>query len=494
MRVVLVGFRGTGKTSVGRILAARLGLPFYDTDALIEQRAGMPIPELFRQYGEPHFRALEREVVASLRDAEGVIGTGGGAVCDPANVADLRRHGRVFLLTAPPGVIHERIAGSDRPGLTALPPEEEVRTLLLRRKEAYLGAADICIDTGRHAPGEVADLIVREIGGEADISPDEKHEDAKFSRSLTLPSRTSRLRVRPDPHPHILVSREDVKTRSHERDVLLEQFGLSAVREMVDRDPGLMVCGIAGNPCAHSRSPLLYNRLFEHFGMNYHYTRFEWPDAGIIVRLANLLPLKGLSVTIPFKADVMHYLDEVDEHAAAIGAANTVVRCGGRMYGHNTDWLGVQIPLAHRRGARAVVLGAGGAAAAAVYALRSLDMDVTVLARRPEAARTLAERFRCRWGSLEEFKGSDADVVVHTTPVGMEPDTRSLLAANDLERGTAVFDLVYTPPETPLIRAAREAGCETIPGTEMFVHQAAEQFRLITGIRVTPELVREMLA
>ncbi len=454
MKVVLIGFRGTGKTSVGRILANRLQVPFYDTDALVERRAGMPIPEIFRRAGEAHFRALEREAVASLRTAEGVIGTGGGAVCDPANVADLRWHGTVFLLSAAPALIHERIAGSDRPGLTGLPPAEEVRTLLARRKEAYLGAADACIDTGTRTPREVADVILRQIGGETGISPGDRRE----------------------------------------RDDLLGKFGLDTVREMVERDPGLLVCGIAGNPCAHSKSPLLYNRLFAHFGLHYHYTRFEWPDAETIVRLATLLPLKGLSVTIPFKADVMRHLDEVDYHAAAIGATNTVVRCGGRTYGHNTDWLGVRTPLAHRQGARAVVLGAGGAAAAAVYALVSLDMDVTVLSRKPDAAKRLAERFGCRWGGLEEFKGADADVVVHTTPVGMEPDTRSLLAPCDLERKTTVFDLVYTPPETPLIRAAREAGCETIPGTEMFVHQAAEQFRLITGIAVTPALVREMLA
>ena len=450
MKIVLTGFRGTGKTSVGRILANRLALPFFDTDALVERRAGMPIPEIFRRYGEAHFRALEREAIASLRSAEGVISTGGGAVLDPANVADLRWHGTVFLLSAAPAIIQERIAGSDRPGLTGLAPEEEVQTLLLQRKEAYLGAADACIDTGRRTPGEVADLILRETG----ISPDEKRE----------------------------------------RDLLLERFGLADLGDMIELDPGLRICAIAGNPCAHSRSPLLYNQLFAHFGMRYHYTRFEWPDAETIIRLANLLPLKGLSVTIPFKADVLRHIDEVDGHAAAIGAVNTVVRCGGRMYGYNTDWLGVRAPLAHRRGARAVVLGAGGAAAAAAYALVSLDMDVTVLARMPDAARRLAERFGCRWGGLEEFRGSDTDVVVHATPVGMEPDTRSLLAPRDLRAGTTVFDLVYTPPETPLIRAAKEAGCETIPGTEMFVHQAVEQFRLITGIAVSPALVREMLA
>ncbi|NLA30472.1 MAG: bifunctional shikimate kinase/shikimate dehydrogenase, partial [Methanomicrobiales archaeon] len=176
-----------------------------------------------------------------------------------------------------------------------------------------------------------------------------------------------------------------------------------------------------------------------------------------------------------------------------IGAVNTVVRCGDRMYGYNTDWLGVRTPLLHRQGARAVVLGAGGAAAAAAYALLSLDMDVRVLARRPDAARGLGERFGCRWGGLETFRGADTDVVVDATPVGMEPDTRSLLEPGDLEPGTTVFDLVYTPPETPLIRAAKEAGCETIPGTEMFVHQAVAQFRFLTGIAVTPALVREML-
>ena len=116
MKVVLIGFRGTGKTTVGRILANRLGLPFYDTDALIEQRAGMPIPEIFRRAGEAHFRALEREVIASLRTAEGVIATGGGAVCDPANVADLRWHGGSSSSPRLPEICHERIAGSDRRG------------------------------------------------------------------------------------------------------------------------------------------------------------------------------------------------------------------------------------------------------------------------------------------------------------------------------------------------------------------------------------------
>jgi shikimate dehydrogenase len=325
--------------------------------------------------------------------------------------------------------------------------------MLRRRREAYLGAADICFDTGERTVEEVSDAICRSIRG----------------RSMTNEQR-------------------------RDRNELAGVLDLQSLIEQIDHDPALRICGIAGYPCAHSVSPLIYNRLFERFGMGYLYTRFQWPEVDTIIRLAKLLPLKGLSVTIPFKGEVMHHLDEVDRHAAAIGAANTVVRCGDRFFGFNTDWLGVRTPLIHRQGARGVVIGAGGAAAAAVYALLSLDMDVVVLNRTPEKARSLAAHFGCGWGPLDAFSGSDVDVVVHATSVGMEPDTRSLLDACQFDRKMTVFDLVYTPPETPLIRAARQAGCETIYGTEMFVHQAAEQFRLITGIAVSPELVREMLS
>ncbi|RXE55246.1 riboflavin kinase [Methanoculleus taiwanensis] len=443
MKIVLTGYRGTGKTAVGRRLAHRLGLPFADTDALIEEKAGIAIPEIFEQRGETAFRRIEREVIASLRNFNGVVSTGGGAVTDPANVAMLRRDGTVVLLTADPAVIEERIRGSDRPGLTVLPLRDEIREVLRERRLAYLSSADVCIDTGSCSVGETVE---------------------KLAALLTaVPAMPGGFSVPGD---------------------------LMAVRE---RDPLTRICGIAGNPCSHSRSPALYNRLFEEYGLHYYYTRFEWPTVEPIVRLARALDVRGLSVTIPFKQDIIPFLDEVDADAAAIGAVNTVVQCGGRLHGFNTDWLGVKMPLEHRRGARAVVLGAGGAAAATVYALRDLDMAVTVLNRTRERARILAERFGCAWGGFDEFEGRDTDVVVNTTPVGMEDARRSPLPADRLERGMTVFDLVYTPPETKLIREARMMGCETIPGTEMFVHQAAAQFRLITGIAVDAACVREMM-
>jgi shikimate dehydrogenase len=185
----------------------------------------------------------------------------------------------------------------------------------------------------------------------------------------------------------------------------------------------------------------------------------------------------------------------VDEHAAqAIGAVNTVIFSCGTARGYNTDWIGVHKPLVDKRGSRAVLLGAGGAAAGAAYALVDLDMDVTILNRTEKKAQEMAERFGCRWGTPDEFAGIRPDVVVNSTPLGMKPADRLPVREDLLEPEMTVFDLVYTPPVTPLIEAARKKGCTTITGTEMFVGQAKEQFSLFFGIDVPERTIRELLA
>ena len=160
MKVVLTGYRGTGKTTVGRLVADRLGLPFHDTDALVEARAGRPIPAIFAAEGEAGFRALEREVCAGLAGTEGVIATGGGAVLDAGNVEALRRGARVFLLEGSPEELARRCATGDRPALTTLPPLEEIRTVLAARRDAYRAAADHCVWTGCRTPDEVAGQVM----------------------------------------------------------------------------------------------------------------------------------------------------------------------------------------------------------------------------------------------------------------------------------------------------------------------------------------------
>ncbi|MDD1661735.1 MAG: bifunctional shikimate kinase/shikimate dehydrogenase, partial [Methanomicrobiales archaeon] len=379
MRIVLTGFRGTGKTTVGQIVADRLGVPFVDTDRLIEEQTGMKIPAIFRERGEPAFRDVERRAISSLPGDCIVVSAGGGAVLDPLNVEHLRRGSLVFLLGADEETVIGRIGSSDRPSLTGRPLSEEVGKLLRVRKPAYLRAADLCIGTSGKVPEEVAGEIVQVLR-EGPRTPGMREAGKRFLDGLPLPDR--------------------------DREVL------SSLLSRNDDSP-MGICGIAGYPCSHSRSPALWNQLFSRYGLPYFYTSFEWPAIGEVMKGARDLGVRGLSVTIPFKEEVMGHLDEVDADARAIGAVNTVVQCGGEFHGFNTDWLGVRAPLGDLRGARAAVLGAGGAAAAAVYALLSLEMKVTVLARTVEKAERLAARFGCRAGPLSAFRDLDPDVVVN---------------------------------------------------------------------------------
>ena len=456
MRIILIGFRGTGKTAVGRLLSKRLGVSFLDTDDLIETREGRHLDEIFHLGGESYFRKVEKEVITSLPEAGFVISTGGGAVLDPVNVAHLRAGSIVFLLSTEPDTIIQRIQKSKRPPLTNLPLPEEVRHLLQIRKLEYLKAADYCLDTTRKEVSTITDTI-QKILNRKNISREQLFKE--YQEKITL--------------------------SSEDRAILAQESTLDGAH--------LRVCAVIGNPASQSKSPALFNRLFTHYRIPYRYIRMEAPEVSDLLNLARSYDLRGLSVTLPFKQQVIPYLHEVDCTAQHIGAVNTIVQCGNLMHGFNTDWLGIQRPLASLKGSRAVVIGAGGAAAAAVYACLTLDMQVTILNRTPERGRSLAERFGCISAPIAEFKNLQPEVVINATPVGMFPDTTSPLPAEALTQDMTIFDLVYTPPKTPLLQAAAKKGCTVIPGVEMFLHQALEQFLLFTGISAPEVLVRELM-
>jgi shikimate dehydrogenase len=460
MRIVLCGFRGTGKTECGRLLSRLTGLPFFDTDAIIEEESGHTIHEIFERLGEEAFRERERQVIAHLPSSPCVVSTGGGSVMDPENVAILRRGSTLFLLEADAHTIEKRIGHTTRPPLTSLPLRDEIHTLLKQRRPHYLAAADFCIDTSARSQNEVC-LTIKRILSEGTALPGAVKKTVTFLVESGIPA--------------------------------AETAEFQQITDSAGSDPTIRIHAIMGNPAIQSKSPALFNRLFSHFGLNCYYTRFQDPDCGKIIRLAHDLDVRGLSVTIPFKHEVMKHLSSIDSHAEAIGAVNTIVRCNNRSFGCNTDWLGIQGPLSDRKGGRAVVLGAGGAAAAAVYALLSLEMETTILNRTVDKAKELAERFGCGYGPLSVFDGISPDIVINATPVGMAPDTKSPLRKSQLSSSMTVFDLVYTPEETPLIRLARNSGCRVIPGTEMFIRQAAAQFRHFTGIVPPLSLVRSML-
>ena len=460
-RIVFTGFRGTGKTEIGTWVAHQLNIPFIDTDRLIEEKSGRSIPDIFHESGEERFRALEREVIATLPARDVVVSTGGGAILDPVNIEHLRTDSVCVLLTADIDTIEQRLEKKPRPALTSLPLRQEIAALMDRRRHAYRASADFCIDTTETSPDIAGQRVLQVLNSGVSTEKQRTQALAFF--------KTGRI-----PHPAFIM--------------------LEKILTGPERDPQTRILGVAGYPCAHSQSPHLFNALFERYHLNYHYTWFEDPEMGEIMEVAREIDAKGFSVTIPFKVDVIGYIDEIEEHAAQpIGAVNTVVFLSGSAIGYNTDWLGVRKPLVSLKGSKAVLLGAGGVARSAAYALVDLDMDVTILNRTPEKAKILADRFGCSWAPWDAFDQIKPDVVVNATPLGMQPDTRSPLKPDQLNKEMTVFDLVYTPPVTPLIEDARKTGCRTITGTEVFIEQAREQFYLFFGIDVPEKVVRDLV-
>lgn len=260
------------------------------------------------------------------------------------------------------------------------------------------------------------------------------------------------------------------------------------------------VMGVIGNPIGHSRSPLIHNTALAALGIDAVYLPLEVDDVREFVR-DFVRPatrkmdwlMRGLSVTIPHKLSIMPYLDFIDPTAQQIGAVNTVVVEGSELRGYNTDVTGAMKPLAaltELRDARVAVLGAGGAARAVCYGLNERGAQTTVYARDARKAQTLAAEFGAQAAALDDFKGG-ADIVINCTPVGMQGhgEGRSPVVIEQLKGVRLVYDLIYNPLETQLLKDAEAAGCQTLGGMAMLIGQAAEQFRLWTGREAPIELM-----
>src|SRR6266852_4711099 len=209
-------------------------------------------------------------------------------------------------------------------------------------------------------------------------------------------------------------------------------------------------------------------------------------EQGIISRVLSVreIPLHGLSVTMPYKQAILPHLDNTDAHTTKIGACNTVVRGqDGKLYGFNTDAAGVVRPLEQRlaiEGAKVLVLGAGGAARAAVFGLKERGAEVWILNRTSLKAQKLARQAKARTIKRADLRKIAFDVIINATPVGMG-NTRDCPLKDEEIQARVVFDMVYNPVETHLLQAARAKGIAVIPGVEMFVQQAARQFEIWTG-------------
>jgi 3-dehydroquinate dehydratase / shikimate dehydrogenase len=245
------------------------------------------------------------------------------------------------------------------------------------------------------------------------------------------------------------------------------------------------IFGVVADPVAHSKSPQIHNRAFQAKRIDAVYLPFQVPVSSLSdwMKLAESLPVAGFSVTIPHKQRIIRYLDTVQPLARRIGAVNTVWRKGGKWRGTNTDVNGIIKPLEQRlRLSRANVLlaGYGGAARAAAVALHDAGAKLTVTGRDLVRAEALAKTVGAATVSLRDAETQSYDVLLNATSVGMHPNVERSLFGSKIP-GELVFDMVYNPHETQLLKQAREQGCKVIHGVEMFLEQAAEQFEIWTG-------------
>lgn len=249
-------------------------------------------------------------------------------------------------------------------------------------------------------------------------------------------------------------------------------------------DVATRVYGVAGDPVAHSLSPAIMNAALRRENVNGVYLALHAKTLKDLLSCVRDIPIHGLSITMPYKEGVLKHLDNTDSHTTKIGACNTVVRAqDGKLYGFNTDTAGVVRPLEQRitiEKAKILVLGAGGAARAAVFGLKERGAEVYILNRTAGPAQKLAHQARARIAKRADLKKLTFDVIINATPVGMGNMRESPLHENEINT-RYLFDMIYDPAETRLMKMAKERGAEVIPGIEMFVHQAARQFEIWTG-------------
>jgi len=253
-------------------------------------------------------------------------------------------------------------------------------------------------------------------------------------------------------------------------------------------DAATKVYGVAGDPVAHSLSPIMMNTAFRRESINAVYLHLHAHSLKDLMNCVRAIPIHGLSITMPYKEAIMEHLDNSDALSEKVGACNTIIRAqDGKLYGFNTDVFGVTRPLEQRitlENARILVIGAGGAARAAVFGLRERNAQVFITNRSSGPAEKLARQSKSKLVQRGALKKMEFDVIINATPVGMNEETAkngdAPLGEKELN-AKYLMEMVYSPPETKLVKLARAKGIHIISGAEMFVHQGARQFEIWTG-------------
>ena len=288
---------------------------------------------------------------------------------------------------------------------------------------------------------------------------------------------------------------------------LLEWKEMKTLYRYDEIDDNTVMFGVVADPVAHSYSPLIHNRAFERAQINARYLPFRIPeeDLATFIEHCKEMGVEGLSVTIPHKEKALDHCTQAESSVTGIGAVNTLVFQDNEILGYNTDYRAAMDCIeelfkierateSSMRGMSALVLGAGGVSRAIAWGLKQRSCEVLIASRTLDRSQRLATELGCRsieWGNRHEPK---INLLVNGTPVGMHPDVdNSPYDANHLNQFVAVFDTVYNPENTLLIKYAKKTNCRIITGIDMFVRQASYQFKLFTGKDAPAALMRQTI-
>lgn len=439
-KIFLVGFRTTGKSTLGKVLAEKIGWSFLDTDFLITQEAGEDLDTLAKKGSDwSKFRKLENQILKDLSEMKNVvISCGGGVgVNDVIDNESRRTFGELNK---------ETLKKADNTLVILLTSRDDVIKHRLYRK--FLNK-------------RVLPLLNSE-GLDTDASEDEQtmHKIKDSMKAL------------------------------EKRKTLYQQLADIEIDTSDFRIPSRLVNlnVVIGDPISQSLSPKMHNLAYKALDIDssnlFIPIRVVPEKLEKFINLVRVLDIKGVSVTIPHKESVPHYLDELDETAEAIGAVNTIINKDGKLIGYNTDWIGALTALEKRtkvKGKKVAILGSGGAAKAIAYGLSGKQAEVTIYNRSLEKAKSLAEKFNIEYKSLVDLETvKDCDIIINCTSVGMYEDS-SLIPEDLINKNQIIFDIITTPKETKLIRNAKANNAKVIYGYEMLLYQGVEQFKLYTG-------------
>ncbi len=439
-RIFLTGFQGAGKTTLGKLISKRLGWELIETDQKISDDSKKTIPEITKNGTDwIQFRSLEHQVLKELLQRENIVIDAGGGMAVNEVFGELNKkllmdsnNTLIVLLTAPDKVLINRIKKAESIRFGSRPILNAIKARNIQESKEKLSKAKL-------------------------------------------------LKIKIEDALKVLEKRKRLYKKLTDLEIDTNKF--SAPNYLNN------ICVIIGDPIEHSLSPLIHNTAYKALTIDDKYIylpiRVSKESLEKAIELIKKLNIKGISVTVPLKEEVLKYLNKVEKEAKKIGAVNTIVNNEGILTGYNTDWIGAVKSLVEKTslsGKNIAVIGAGGSARAVIYGLVKKGAMVKVFNRSEDKAKRLAKKFGCEFGSMKNLQEiSDMDIIVNATSVGMNED-KSPIDKKLIRKHQIVFDCVYSPLETKLLKDAKSKGAKIIFGTEMLLYQGVEQFKLYTGL------------